>query len=141
MLILASASPRRQELLRSAHIDFAVQPTNLPEVTEPGESPDRCAKRLAYEKALAITTLRPDALMLGADTIVVVENEMLAKPEDEQDAERMRFDVPVVGVKTIEVMHKASATCLAIDSGKCLLLDGAAVIEAADAASISIVAH
>jgi nucleoside triphosphate pyrophosphatase len=89
MLILASASPRRQELLRSAHIDFAVQPTNVLEVTEPGESPDQCAERLAYEKALAIATLRPDALVLGADTIVVVENEMLAKPEDEKDAERM----------------------------------------------------
>jgi DUF1009 family protein len=60
----------------------------------------------------------------------------VAKPDQD-----MRFDVPVVGVKTIEVMHKAGATCLAIDSGKCLLLDGAAVIEAADEASISIVAH
>jgi septum formation protein len=89
MLILASASPRRQELLRSAHIDFAVQPTNVTEVPEAGESPDRCAKRLAYEKALAIATLRPDALVLGADTIVVVQNEMLAKPADEKDAERM----------------------------------------------------
>jgi DUF1009 family protein len=52
----------------------------------------------------------------------------------------MRFDVPVVGVKTIEVMQAAGATCLALDAGKCLLLDGDAVIVAADAARIAIVA-
>jgi UDP-2,3-diacylglucosamine hydrolase len=52
----------------------------------------------------------------------------------------MRFDVPVIGVKTIEVMQKAGATCLAIDAGKCLLLEGSAILDAADAAGISIVA-
>ena len=51
----------------------------------------------------------------------------------------MRFDVPVVGVKTIEVMRKSSATCLALDAGKCLLIDGAAVIQAADDAGMAIV--
>ena len=58
-----------------------------------------------------------------------------AKPNQD-----MRFDVPVIGVKTIEVMRKAGATCLALDAGKCLLLDGAAILEAADAAGIAIVA-
>lgn len=53
----------------------------------------------------------------------------------------MRFDVPVVGVKTIEVMRKAGATCLALDAGKCLLIDGAAVIQAADDAGMAIVAE
>ncbi|HKW67946.1 MAG TPA: UDP-2,3-diacylglucosamine diphosphatase LpxI [Terriglobales bacterium] len=53
----------------------------------------------------------------------------------------MRFDVPVVGVKTIEVMRQAGATCLALDAGKCLLLDGDAVITAADADGICIVAN
>jgi UDP-2,3-diacylglucosamine hydrolase len=52
----------------------------------------------------------------------------------------MRFDVPVVGVKTMEVMRQAGATCLALDAGKCLLVDGDAVITAADAAGICIVA-
>jgi DUF1009 family protein len=52
----------------------------------------------------------------------------------------MRFDVPVVGVKTIEVMRKAGATCLALDAGKCLLLDGDAVSRAADEAGIAMVA-
>ncbi|HSB75832.1 MAG TPA: UDP-2,3-diacylglucosamine diphosphatase LpxI [Terriglobales bacterium] len=52
----------------------------------------------------------------------------------------MRFDVPVVGVKTIEVMRQAGATCLALDAGKCLLLDGDAVLQVADAAEICVVA-
>jgi UDP-2,3-diacylglucosamine hydrolase len=59
----------------------------------------------------------------------------VAKPKQD-----MRFDVPVIGVKTIEVMQKAGATCLAIDAGKCLLLDGQAVVVAADASGITIVA-
>ena len=60
----------------------------------------------------------------------------IAKPDQD-----MRFDVPVIGVKTIEVMRAAGATCLALDAGKCLLLDGDAVLRAADAAKISIVAE
>ena len=60
----------------------------------------------------------------------------IAKPDQD-----MRFDVPVIGVKTIEVMLAAGATCLALDAGKCLLLDGEAVLRAADAAKISIVAE
>jgi hypothetical protein len=50
----------------------------------------------------------------------------------------MRFDVPVVGVKTIEVMRAAGATCLALDAGKCLLLEGDAIVTAADEAGITI---
>jgi len=52
----------------------------------------------------------------------------------------MRFDVPVIGVRTIEVMRAAQATCLALDAGKCLLLDGDAILRAADAAHIAVVA-
>ncbi len=60
----------------------------------------------------------------------------IAKPNQD-----MRFDVPVVGVKTIEVMRAAGATCLALDAGKCLLLDGQRVVEAADVAGITVVAQ
>lgn len=60
----------------------------------------------------------------------------VAKP-----AQDMRFDVPVIGVRTLDVMQQAGATCLAIDAGKCLLLDGNAVIEAADRAGITIVSE
>jgi hypothetical protein len=60
----------------------------------------------------------------------------IAKPNQD-----MRFDVPVIGVKTIEVMQAAGATCLALDAGKCLLLDGQKVIDAANAAGIAIAAQ
>ncbi|PYY10298.1 MAG: DUF1009 domain-containing protein [Acidobacteria bacterium] len=59
----------------------------------------------------------------------------IAKPNQD-----MRFDVPVIGVKTIEVMHQAGATCLAVDAGKCLLLDGDAVLTAANSGEVAIVA-
>jgi len=60
----------------------------------------------------------------------------IAKPNQD-----MRFDVPVIGVKTIDVMHAAGATCLAVDAGKCLLLDGQKVIEAADTLDVAIAAE
>jgi UDP-2,3-diacylglucosamine hydrolase len=59
----------------------------------------------------------------------------IAKPNQD-----MRFDVPVIGIKTIEVMRAAEATCLAVDAGKCLLLDGDTILGAADAAQIAVVA-
>jgi DUF1009 family protein len=52
----------------------------------------------------------------------------------------MRFDVPVVGVKTIEIMRDAGASCLAVDAGRCLLLDGDAIVHAANGAGITLVA-
>jgi DUF1009 family protein len=76
-------------------------------------------------------SMHGDASTLSRDLTVV----KIAKPNQD-----MRFDVPVIGVKTIEVMQAAGATCLAVDAGKCLLLDGDKVIEAADAAGIAIVA-
>ena len=76
-------------------------------------------------------SLAGDASTLGRELTVV----KIAKPDQD-----MRFDVPVAGVKTIEVMRLAGATCLALDAGKCLLLDGNAIIVAADAAGITIVA-
>jgi hypothetical protein len=76
-------------------------------------------------------SLHGDASTLSRDLTVV----KIAKPNQD-----MRFDVPVTGVKTIDVMRAAGATCLAVDAGKCLLLDGQKVIDAADAAGIAIVA-
>ena len=89
MLVLASASPRRQELLRSAGIPFVVQPTDIPEIPQPGEHPKTCAERLAREKAQVIARQRPSDIVLGADTIVVVNGGMLGKPTDANDAARM----------------------------------------------------
>jgi DUF1009 family protein len=78
-----------------------------------------------------MASLQQDASTLSRDLTVV----KIAKPNQD-----MRFDVPVVGIKTIEVMHKAGATCLALDAGKCLLLDGEAVVSAADGFDIAVVA-
>ncbi len=89
MLVLASASPRRQELLRNAGFEFAVQPANIPEELRDGEEPKAFAERLAQEKALAVFQQRPNDTVLGADTIVIVEGEILGKPRDDADAERM----------------------------------------------------
>jgi septum formation protein len=89
MLVLASASPRRQELLRNAGIPFVLQPTDIPEVPQPGEAPRAFAERMAREKALAVFRQRPDDFVLGADTIVVVDAEILGKPRDGADAVRM----------------------------------------------------
>jgi UDP-2,3-diacylglucosamine hydrolase len=78
-----------------------------------------------------MASLEPGTSTLSRALTVV----KIAKPDQD-----MRFDVPVVGVRTIEVMRKAGATCLALDAGKCLLLDGEAIITAADAAEIAMVA-
>jgi len=78
-----------------------------------------------------MATLDSDSSTLSRALTVV----KMAKPNQD-----MRFDVPVIGVKTIQVMQQAGATCLAIDAAKCLLLDGDAIITAADEASIAIVA-
>lgn len=89
MLVLASASPRRQELLRNAGIPFVVQPTDIPEVPEEGEAPRSFAERMAREKALAVFRQRQDDVILGADTIVIVDSLILGKPRDGADAARM----------------------------------------------------
>jgi septum formation protein len=89
ILVLASASPRRQELLRNAGIAFTVHATNIPELPQPGESGRDCAERLARQKALAAFHNRADAFVLGADTVIVVEGEILGKPRDHADAARM----------------------------------------------------
>jgi septum formation protein len=89
MLVLASASPRRQDLLRSAGITFVVEPANVDETPRPGESAGDCCQRLAREKALAVWRRRPGDDVLGADTIVEVDGRILGKPEDRQDAARM----------------------------------------------------
>ena len=88
-LVLASASPRRQDLLRAAGIVFEVQATNIPEDALPNELPRACAERLARQKASFVARTRPSDIVLGADTTVVANGEMLAKPSDAADAKRM----------------------------------------------------
>lgn len=89
LLILASASPRRQDLLREAGIAFAVHPAHIAEDQLAGESPLEYACRLAREKAQTVAHEFPDHYILGADTIVTVGNHVLGKPRDAEDAGRM----------------------------------------------------
>jgi nucleoside triphosphate pyrophosphatase len=89
MLVLASASPRRQELLRNAGISFVVQATDIPELPLEGENPRACAERLAREKAVAVFRQWPEDFILGADTVVTVDRQILGKPRDVVDAARM----------------------------------------------------
>ncbi len=88
-VVLASASPRRAELLRAAGIDFDVVPANIDETPLPGETPREYVARIAEEKARAIHALDDSRVVLAADTVVVVDAQMLGKPIDENDARRM----------------------------------------------------
>jgi len=89
MLVLASASPRRSELLRNAGISFQVEPAHVPEVPLPQETPLAYAQRLAREKTLVVFARHPNEVVLGADTVVVVDNHLLEKPANAEDAARM----------------------------------------------------
>lgn len=93
VLILASASPRRRELLIQAGYTFTVRTADVAEVSRPGEDAIRFTTRLAREKAEAVAATLPAsdpaALVLGADTVVVVDGEILGKPRDASDAVRM----------------------------------------------------
>jgi septum formation protein len=89
-LILASSSPRRQELLRNAGFEFEVDPSSVPENLLPGEAPEALVRRLAREKAREVAARSPaGSLVLGADTAVVVDGAVLGKPTDAEDASRM----------------------------------------------------
>lgn len=89
-LILASASPRRAELLRAAGFDFDVIITHVDESVRPGETPRVYVRRLAAEKSAAALWSRPtDDVVLAADTTVVVDDEILAKPADDAEAAAM----------------------------------------------------
>lgn len=88
-VILASASPRRRQLLDLIGIAHEVRPANIDESMRPREAPRRHAERLAREKASAVAKRDPDLITIGADTIVVVNGKVLGKPRDVDDAARM----------------------------------------------------
>ena len=89
VLILASASPRRLELLQQAGISFEVHPAHIPQQPQPREAPLAYALRLAEEKARAVAQRFFGRYVLGADTIVVADEHLLEKPLDHADAARM----------------------------------------------------
>jgi septum formation protein len=88
-VVLASASPRRRQLLDLIGIAHEVRPANIDETIRPRETPRRHAERLAREKASAVAKRDPDLITIAADTIVVVNRKVLGKPRDAGDAARM----------------------------------------------------
>ena len=88
-VILASASPRRRQLLSGAGIEFEAIESMVPEQHIAGEPARDYALRMARDKATAVSSQFPDAIVIGADTIVVCENQILEKPADADDARRM----------------------------------------------------
>ncbi len=88
-LVLASASPRRAELLKSMGLDFKIVPGDVDESLGISEKPQDHVLRLSQEKARAVKNEYPEACILGADTIVVIEDDILGKPADRSEARQM----------------------------------------------------
>ena len=88
-LILASGSPRRSEILTSVGWAFTKHVSEIDETEHPGELPEAYVERLAREKAEAIAVIYPDEIVLGADTTVVIDGQIIGKPVDLDDARRM----------------------------------------------------
>ncbi len=87
--MLASASPRRSECLRMLGLSFTVQPAAVPETVQPEESAGAYVERLARAKAAAVASVCPDAVVLGGDTVVTLDGEILGKPSGPEEAEAM----------------------------------------------------
>lgn len=88
-VVLASASPRRRELLKLIGIAHSVVPSDFDETMQPGEEPKGHALRLAVEKARAVARAHPDAVVIGADTVVVLDGKVLGKPPTHAVAREM----------------------------------------------------
>ena len=106
-VILASASPRRRELLDLVGIAYDVVPADIDETYRDGEEAAAHAERLAREKGATIAARNPDAVVISADTIVVVDGLVLGKPRDESDAARM---LSMLGGQTHVVLTAVAAT-------------------------------
>ena len=112
-LILASASPRRAELLRAAGYTFDVVVADVDESTRAGEAPAAYVRRLAADKSAAVRI--PDAIVLGADTTVVVDGEILGKPRDDED---LRAMLQRLSGKTHQVLTGVSLRQGAYEAGR-----------------------
>ena len=88
-VILASASPRRKELLENIGLKFKVEPSNYEEYLYPGLEPHELARRVSLEKAKAVASKHKDAIVIAADTFGVLDNQILGKPHTENDARKM----------------------------------------------------
>jgi septum formation protein len=124
MLVLASASARRRDLLRDLGVQFRVQAADVDETPPPRASPDAAAREIARRKALAVLAAVPGATVLAADTIVVAaDGEFLGKPADAADARRM--------------LGKLSGTTHRVVTGVCLAREGAEPQTASDTTAVT----
>ena len=119
-LILASASPRRIEMLRNVRIDFNIVPSEVEESSVNARNPHECVKECARLKAFDVAKKYPDSWILGADTIVVINSEILGKPVDENHA--------------VEMLRKLSGKRHRVISAFCLMKgdEGKSVIESVE---------
>ena len=115
-IILASSSPRRAEILNIAGWPFEVQVAGIDETQRDGEKPKDYVRRLALEKAQAVASKMSSGLVLGADTTVVVEGELLGQPRDDDDARRMlsllssKWHEVLTGVALVRVGEEAKVS-------------------------------
>ena len=115
--VLASSSPRRRDLLGLLCSNFEVIPSRIEEFQQPGESPIQMVQRLAKEKAIAVHNSRPESLVIGADTVVVCEGQILGKPGSPDEARAM---LQKLSGRTHEVM-----TGLCVLKGETVAVDAA----------------
>lgn len=85
-IVLASGSPRRKEILENMNLKFDIIKSEIEETTVENESPENLVKRLSYEKAHDVATRNSDSIVIGADTVVVLDNNVLGKPKDREEA-------------------------------------------------------
>ncbi len=107
-VVLASASPRRRELLQKAGVEFTVKVSDAEEHIAPDTPPHEAVMSLARQKAQAVAKVCPDDLVIGADTVVVYDGAILGKPADEADAARM---LRMLSGKTHEVFTGVCLIC------------------------------
>ena len=110
-IILASASPRRKEILQNTKLKFEIQKSDIEEVILENESPESMVVRLACEKAYDVAQKNKDKLVIGADTIVALDNEVLGKPKDKEEAYQMikklsnKTHKVITGISLINISH------------------------------------
>ena len=119
MLILASQSPRRSEILQQAGIAFVAKNANVDETAQPKEDPETYVKRVAELKAIAIEA-GPDDVVLGADTVVVIDGRILGKPADNEEAVAM--------LKAISGRKHEVITGICLKRGQHMTLDWAVTL-------------
>lgn len=125
-LVLASGSPRRLRLLAALGLDCEVSPVDIDETPGPGEAPADCARRLAGEKASAAAARHPpDRLVLAADTVVALGDEIFGKPADAADAARMlrRLSGRCHEVHTAVAARRAESTAFRVSSSEVTFRD------------------